>query len=58
MSDGVWHKDGPLAQIRAMAEWADSGSTGDGIGPETAGKIAKNLRAAADALAGKRSDAS
>ena len=51
MHDGVHHKDGPLAQVRQMADWAarlaDPTRNADW---ETAGKIAKNLRAAADAL--------
>lgn len=50
MSNGVWHKNGPIAQILSMAEWAERGRTGDGIGAETAGKIADNLRAAVAAL--------
>ncbi len=50
--DGVHHVDGPLAQIRQMADWADGLSDPTRNADwETAGKIAKNLRAAADALA-------
>jgi hypothetical protein len=49
---GVWHKDGPLAQIGSMAEWAERESEQVYPDRETLGKIARNLRAAADALGG------
>lgn len=43
----VWHKDGPLAQIEAMARWAERlADPTRNADWETAGKIAKNIRAA------------
>lgn len=49
---GVHHKDGPLAQVRQMAAWADHEANDSDRSPnrETLHKIATNLRAAADAL--------
>jgi hypothetical protein len=45
----VWHKDGPVAQIRAMADWCDPGrSSLATLSAETQRKVAANLRAAAD----------
>jgi hypothetical protein len=50
----VWHKDGPLGQIRWMAHWAERESANPWPDRETLGKIAKNLRAAADAIESER----
>lgn len=49
---GVWHKDGPLAQIECMARWADEpcGDPTRNRDWETAQNIGKNLRAALSAL--------
>jgi hypothetical protein len=51
---GVWHKDGPVAQVRTMAEWveemADRCYT-EIPSQETMRKVVTNLRAAADLLA-------
>ena len=52
---GVWHKDGPVAQVRCMADWARQ-ETRPFAHAETIGKIAKNLDAAADALDDQRFD--
>jgi hypothetical protein len=50
MKAGVWHKDGPLAQIDRMADWADRSTPGVPLDDETAHKIATNLRAAVGAI--------
>jgi hypothetical protein len=50
MKAGVWHKDGPLAQIEHMADWADRSTPGAPLDDETAHKIAANLRAAVAAI--------
>ncbi len=55
MSDGVWHKDGPIAQILQMADWADDEYAGRidlFISRENIGKIARNIRSAATVLQG------
>ena len=44
---GVWHKDGPVAQIEAMIEWLN-----DPLDAEHRRKVQKNLGASADALRG------
>ena len=46
----VWHKDGPVAQIRAMIEWL--GTPYERPDDEHIGKVQTNLGAAADALEG------
>lgn len=47
LPDGnVWHKDGAVAQILWMAEWADRMGKSREFDSETLGKIATNLRAA------------
>lgn len=49
--EGVYHKDGPLAQVLQMADWVD-GEAAKRIGDnETLCKVSANLRSAADALA-------
>ena len=50
MSDGVYHVDGPLGQVRQMADWAQREADYDIPDRETLCKIATNLWAAADAL--------
>lgn len=45
--NAVWHKDGPLAQIEAMAEWLDWP-----LDAEHRRKVQTNLRAAVAALRG------
>lgn len=57
MTELVWHKDGALAQVRAMAAWADGHSYLEPISPETARKLARNLRDAAEAIEAEREQA-
>ncbi len=47
---GVWHKDGALAQLRQMAQWARELEEVAFGGRETAAKIARNVDAACDAI--------
>ncbi len=49
---GVWHKDGPIAQILQMADWAEREAEEAHPGRETIGKIARNIRAAVTVLQG------
>jgi hypothetical protein len=51
-SDGIWHKDGPLGQIAAMARWAETEAAKPFPNRETVGKIARNLDAAVVAMTG------
>jgi hypothetical protein len=46
----VWHKDGPLGQIREMARWAEGEALVVLPNRETLRKIATNLREAADEI--------
>lgn len=57
---GVWHKDGPLAQVESMARWAERIEANPCAYAvrEDAGKIAKNLHAAVAALAHRAEDGS
>jgi hypothetical protein len=48
--NGVWHVDGPAAQIRAMANWVEGEAFLHPLNRETLRKVATNLRAAIDAL--------
>ncbi len=48
--EGVWHKDGALAQLRQMAQWARDHNCLAFGSAETVGKIARNIDAALDAI--------
>lgn len=50
----VWHKDGPVGQVRAMADWVRREANPERVpNQEMLGKIERNLREAADSLAGQ-----
>lgn len=49
-NNGVWHKDGPLAQIRSMARWVEHEAEKPFPSQETLRKVVVNLTAASDAL--------
>ena len=48
--NGIHHKDGPLAQVAQMADWAEVEARKPFPDNETLRKIATNLRASVAAL--------